>query len=417
MRLITTLLTAAVCCTTATVSADIFTLEGGGQVVGKLVNPKEVPRKTYIIETSSGIQLELDRQDVADVEHQRPAEEEYARIAPQYPDTADAQWKLAEWCREHTLRQQREKHLRRVIELDPEREEAWRALHYSRVDGKWMTQEEVMKSRGYVRYKNRWRLPQEVRLIEERRKRELAEREWYRKLKMYQKWLEDPDRWYQAVERIKEIDDPYALPAIQHNLQEEPNPNLRLLYIESLTGIDSPAAHEILVEQSLVDPNTEVRLTALENLAKTKSPAVVNKFVRYLGSKNNAVINRAAVGLLAMGNEKAVGPLIESLISQHKYKVTIGNPGGGIGMTFAQPNGSAGPNPGGFPSVGGSSGGLAGMSMGSKTKIITRYVANESVLEALVSLTDGPNFGYDVAAWRRWYAAKQTPASLDARRD
>ena len=54
----------------------------------------------------------------------------------------EGQWKLAEWCHEHGLPDQRKTHLQRVIELDPDHVEARRLLGYSKIDGKWMTQEE-----------------------------------------------------------------------------------------------------------------------------------------------------------------------------------------------------------------------------------------------------------------------------------
>ena len=57
----------------------------------------------------------------------RAEETEYERIRPTYADTAEAQWELAQWCREHKLPAQRTVHLRRVIELDPEHVEARRA--------------------------------------------------------------------------------------------------------------------------------------------------------------------------------------------------------------------------------------------------------------------------------------------------
>ena len=82
-------------------------------------------------------------------------------------DTAAAQWELAQWCREHKLSAEREVHLRRVIELDPDHVEARRALGYSKIDGQWTTQEEAMTKRGYVRYKGQWKTPQEVEIAEE----------------------------------------------------------------------------------------------------------------------------------------------------------------------------------------------------------------------------------------------------------
>ena len=108
-------------------SAEVFVLAGGGRLVGELVNRNESPRQKYVIQTADGATVTLDAAQVRKILRQRPEEAEYERICPTYPDTAAAQWELAEWCRQHTLLPQREVHLRRVIELDPEHVEARRA--------------------------------------------------------------------------------------------------------------------------------------------------------------------------------------------------------------------------------------------------------------------------------------------------
>ena len=64
---------------------------------------------------------------------------------------------------------QRETHLRRVIELDPNHAEARHALGYSQVNGKWATRDEVMTQRGYRKYKGKWMLPQEIDVLENKR--------------------------------------------------------------------------------------------------------------------------------------------------------------------------------------------------------------------------------------------------------
>ena len=143
-------------------------LTGGGRVVGELVNRDESPRQRYVVQAADGAKVTLDAAQVQQVLHPRPEEAEYERIRPTYADTAAAQWELAQWCREHKLPKQREVHLRRVIELDPNHAEARHALGYSQLDGQWVTRDEVMTQRGYVKYKGKWMLPQEKELIEKK---------------------------------------------------------------------------------------------------------------------------------------------------------------------------------------------------------------------------------------------------------
>ena len=77
---------------------------------------------------------------------------------------------------ERQLREQREIHLERIIELQPDHEQARSVLGYQRKDGKWITRDELMVKRGYVKGPRGWELPQEVKLREERRMRDLSER-------------------------------------------------------------------------------------------------------------------------------------------------------------------------------------------------------------------------------------------------
>ena len=114
---------------------EVFILRNGGRLVGELLNPDQVPRETYVIRTSSGGQITLPSSQVKDMQHQRPAEIEYEKMRPRYPDTIEGQWELAEWCREHTLLSQRKVHLERILELDPDHEQARRALKYGQYDG------------------------------------------------------------------------------------------------------------------------------------------------------------------------------------------------------------------------------------------------------------------------------------------
>jgi hypothetical protein len=68
-----------------------------------------------------------------------------------------------------------------------------------------------------------------------------------------------------------------------------------------------------------------------------------------------------------------------------------------------------------FP-TGNTKGGI-GMGMGGGgPKVILYYVHNQSVLDALVTIT-GQNFSFDQRAWRTWYAAQTKTPPIDARRN
>lgn len=395
-------------CTVAAAAAraETFVLEDGCQIQGELVNAEESPRQQYVIKTPSGGTVTLSTRQVTKVVHQTAAENEYARIRPSYPDTVEAQWALAEWCQENHLASEREKHLERVIELDPEHAEARRLLGYSKRQGRWVTQEQFNEQRGLRRYKGAWRTQQEIESMERNRQIELAEKQWFAKLKLWRDWLED-DRAEKAAENIGEIDDPNAVRALTHYFEKEPHDEIRILYIKALARIKSPAALEFLTRVSLKDENEEVRLTAIDYLVLDKRPEVIKIYTAALRSKDNDIINRAAVALAHMKDPDAIVPLIDALETVHKYTLTQGKPGG-VSTTFGTGSNSG---VGGFPSAGG-----GGLSVGQQTKVVKRTIRNQEVLDALISLTR-VNYQFDVKGWKAWVMTQKKAPRLDVRRD
>lgn len=381
-----------------TLRADTIVLRDAGRVDGRILNPDQQPRKTYIIETFYGGTITLAADLVAEVIPQRPVEEEYQALRVQSADTAEGHWQLAEWCRENHLADARTEHLERVIQLDPDHADARKALGYYRFNGRWATQDDVMMQRGYVRYKGRWRLPQELELMERRRQEEQAEKAWIGKLKRWRDALQS-DRAEQAAQSIATIDDPTAVPALEQALRDDPIEEFRLLYLAGLASINQPPALSLLVQVSLHDPSEEVRLTAIEHLIPVRQPDLIAAYVKTLRSADNLAINRAAIALRMLKAETALEPLVDALVSTHTYKLTQGTPGG------VNPSFSSGPGGGG-----------SGLSVGQSVQVVKQQLANPAVLDALIELT-GVNYDYDVTAWKHWLASRHPNKTLDARRD
>jgi len=379
--------------------AEVFVLANGGRISGELVNRGESPRKQYMIKVAGEGQITLAASQVEQVLNRRPEEEEYEKIRPAYTDTVEGQWALAEWCRRQKLPVERETHLKRVIELDPNHVEARRALGYIQSDGQWTTQDELMIDRGYKRYKGRWMLPQQIELIESRSKLENAQQEWFQNIKRWRGWL-GTDRDKQARENFNNIADPMAVKALLLNLRDDASLPARLIYIDALAKINTLEAARGLAIASIEDSDEEVRLTCLDRLQSEKRPEIVAYYVGKLRDKDNPVINLAGVALGRMNDPSAVGPLIDAVVTTHKFKIV--NPGGDNSMST-----SFGKGPGG---------GGGGLAMGGGPKIVSKQFANQTVLEALTAIT-GQNFGFDKAAWKRWYAAQKKPETIDARRD
>ncbi len=380
---------------------DVFLLHNGGRVAGELVNRDESPRKKYVVQVADGVKVTLEAGQVQKVLRPRADEAEHERIAPTYPDTAAGQWELALWCRDHRLGPQRETHLRRVIELEPDHAEARRALGYSRIDGQWTTQDELMTKRGLVKYKGQWKYPQEIELLENKRKLESAQQEWCQKVKRWRGWL-GTDRHDQARQNIRTITDLVAIKALTIGLRDDRDPHARLLFVEALSKIDTPEAARALAIAAIYDEVEEVRLSCLDNLQTKPRPEVVAYFVGKLREKDNVVVNLAALGLGRMKDPSAVGPLIDALVTTHTYKISTPGGDGALSPSF-------GTGPGGRP--------VGGLSVGGGPKYIRRQIPNQTVLDALVALTRR-NFNFDKQAWKYWYAAqKKLPDAIDARRD
>ena len=377
---------------------ETFVLQSGGRIEGEIVNPKQSPRENYVIKTASGGKVTLAKGQIKEIIRQTDAEAEYEKMRPQFADTVEGQFAAAEWCRDHGLGRLRDKHLERVIELDPAHKEAHRLLHHVKDEqGRWKDMKQFWEDQGYVFYQGDWVTPQEVELKERSRTTELGAKEWRRRLKLWHGWL-GTDRAEEALANINQIDDPFAVPALTECLGKEAPVSLRKRYIEALARIGSPGAWQVLCQFSLADENEEVRLTCLDYLDDKPSPAIVDYFIQRLKAKENSIVNRAADGLLRMNDRRAIGPLIDALVTSHKRMI----PANQMGNTNAA---FGGPAPGGF-------------SFGTpQAKVVSEFYKNGNVLEALVHLTGGTNFGYEVDAWKAWRASQKKAQSLNARRD
>ncbi len=377
--------------------ADIYVLANDGQVRGELKNTDESPRQKYVILTPEGVTVTLDRGQVKQIIPQSSAEIEFEKIRPTFADTADDQWKLAEWCRENSLTKQRQDVLEHVIELNPDMRQARLALGYQLVDGHWMQKEQIMQQRGYVRYKGEWRLPQEVELIERRQKEDAAERQWFGTLKRWRMWLDGSARADQARDSLLSIRDPYAVPALAQLLHSERDRAVRMLYVQALAAVGTPTAMRVLVDCSLDDADEEIRLACLDRIVGQPSPEIVAAYVAALKSDKNVRINRAARALGRLGDRSAVGPLIDVLVTTHVVQEGDENPNS-VNAAFSPQAGMA-------------------FSTGSSVRKVQRTFTNQPVLDALVALTGGVNLNFDEKAWKTWYASQKTKTPIDVRRD
>ncbi|MFO0818755.1 MAG: HEAT repeat domain-containing protein [Pirellulales bacterium] len=376
---------------------DVFLLNSGGQVEGELVNRDEVPRVNYVVRLESGGEIVLGSRQVSSVVVRNDADRRYEELLPKMPATIEGHWKMAEWCRERSLDTERETHLRAILELDPNHEPARLGLGYTRLQGKWTTNEEYYRELGYVRQGTTWRLPQELAMVTAQDRARKAELEWKSKLRILRGKI-GKKGGERALDEIRAIRDPAAAASLIQWLEsKDESRDMKFLVIELLGRLGTASAINTLAYHAIYDDDPAMRDKALDYLEKYRSPQLVSSVANRLKDENNLIVNRAAIVLGRFGEPSATMPLIDALTTRHKQ--TVG--GGGSGSITPQFSGEGG----------------AGLSMGGGTKVVQIDLQNDNVLSALALIHGGANFGYDKAAWKRWYAEKQTPRTFDFRRD
>lgn len=376
---------------------DVFLLESGGQIQGEWLNRDEQPLTTYHVRRGN-VTFSLPVGQVREAIRQQPAEGEYARRAPLATDTVEGQWELAEWCRKSALTRQRERHLRRIVELNPNHQQARFALGYQFLKGQWITRSDARRNEGYEFYQGKWRTPQEIEILEGRSRGELAEKEWLGRLKRWRKELDDRDKGKLAYSSIAAIDDPVAVHPLGEYFARERVRSVKVLYADVLAKIKTAEAVNVLVERALTDDDEEVFHYCVKKLTEIKPPHVADQFVVALKDNANRKVTRAAMALAKLQDKSTISPLIEALITTHTQVVNTGE------HTTA-----------GFGTGG------TGLVKGNGLETNVYHVHNQPVLDALSKLTSA-DFGFDKKAWRVWYAQEKIAREMSqpvvsARRD
>jgi len=382
--------------------AEVFVLKTGGQIEGQQLNPNRERGQPYQLRTDGGVKLSLADSAVLRVIVKTDLDKQYEAFLLKLENTVESQWNMAEWCKEVGLVEQRKRHLAAVIALDPNHAEARRALGYQRFGSRWLTQDEHMQSLGYARYKGAWRLKQEIEIDSRKSQQELAIKKLRKDIRLWFEQVAIGGRLADFASRnLTAIDQPEAAPALAEVLADTQQPrSLRMRALEMLSKLPPGLASATLVRIAMNDADENLRDACLDELKRQGSQYVLSDFLLELKSKDNSRVNRAAECLERLGNKDATLPLINALVTEHKYVQQQGGPPGSMSTTFS-PNGG----PGG------------GMAMGSKAKIVTERVKNPSVRSALMTLhPTATNNQYDIPAWRDWYSKAQTTSTIDLRR-
>ena len=257
------------------------------------------------------------------------------------------------------------------------------------------THAQRMETLGYHRYRGSWRTQQEIDLDKQAEAVTKSRVVARQRLQRLRRELDKPEAGKNIAGEIRQTNDPFAVMALIAAINTDPVPRVRLLYVEALGNIVSTDAIGALLSLVLNHADSEVRWSAIEQLNDKDSMQVVPALVAALQGPDNQRINRAAVALKTLGDESAVQPLINVLITQSVVSSSAAS-GGKTSETFSPTGG--------------------GLALGSnqKQKIISSQ--NTQVLEALTTLT-GVNYGWDQTRWQLWFLNQGVSSTIDIRRD
>lgn len=399
--------------------ADVVRLKNGGQIRGEVHKDSSVESASEItIVTLSGAAISLDRDDVAFVSPRSLRIEEYETRARAIPDTVEAHWELAEWARVQHLLRQREEQLEYIVRLDPDHEPAQRGLGRSLHNGKWMTRHDVMTSRGYIRHRGKYITQQELDLINRTDVQRQAEQVWRGKVRLWFSWAtgRDESRRKEGMQKLEEVSDPDAIPALVAEMAEHNDREVRLFLVKKLSEIPDPRTVLPLVQQSLDGLDGQVREAAIAAIDDPRRQSAIGMYVSALQNDARQIVRRAGYALGKLGDKSVIPALISALVTQHQYRVTYkeATPSYALGsdgsIGFARNPPLVTPEVEALARTGQLPHGAIVIppptNTVTKTTVITRAQRNTEVLDALKSLS-GENFGFDERTWQLWWAANQ----------
>jgi hypothetical protein len=375
--------------------ADVIELRDGGIIVGKVLNPQD--GQTVRIETEDGTILELDRK-LTKIQASMDRELSYIDKAKARGDSLEDHQALVEACISDGLQTLANAHRERIVELDPNDRQSWDHLKYFKDDasGKWLRREVVMYRRGKVKgEKGRWYTWQEKALMDLDRKyteqRVAAEKELQQRLRGL---TGNAKQQSEAQAYFDNLNNPLVITKLLKLFREDRSQD-RSFYMRLLQQMPPRAVAPAMISIALDDADmtyVNLALDYLENSDEVVREMALASFSGQLKSKKKR--ERAAYCLNPIADERFISILIDSLLSTDL--VVPASPPGALNAGVGRDGG-----------VGFSSGGQ---------KPQQRVNQHKNVLAALTQLTN-QNFGFDVQAWRVWFAQTYSMENLDLRRD
>jgi hypothetical protein len=146
----------------AAASADEVFLKGGGQLSGRIVS-----RTATTIEVDVGAgRIGVPASSVVRIEEGRSALQDYEERAGRLAaGDVDGWIGLAEWAEARGLGTQAREAYHRALAASPDDPRANEALGNLKMGGRWVSEDESYRARGYVQYEGEWITPAEHEAI------------------------------------------------------------------------------------------------------------------------------------------------------------------------------------------------------------------------------------------------------------
>lgn len=425
--------------------ADVIELRGGGQVQGKVVPDPKNKDRVQVLLFQGRHPLSFQKAQIVQVIPKASPLDDYVVKRAKAAATAEAQYQLGYWCDQNRLRDMAKIHYEQALAFDPDFGPAHEKLGHTKVEGSWMTRDDLSAAQGLVKYKGRWITAEEKSKREDAEKLNASQGSWIRRLRMLRQALISgaPDRQREAETQLMAIRDPDAVVPLLRVFGQDDAPRRTLLSLV-LSSIAGPEATAGLVQRILDEPDGEVRSITFDYLKQRKDPKTTVRLIKALGNPDVTVINRAAWALGNLNAVDSVPHLVPVLITYEDRIVTPPLDGGSIsgpnipvapgivpraynnyGVIYTTPpqvsTGAFAMGLGAAPwyatPPGAIPGGMAALPAKppQDAHVETFSYRNVEVLGALQKLT-GQDFGFDADAWHRWITRSFNPHPNPVRR-
>ena len=145
----------------AALFADEVFLQGAGTISGRIV---EQTATTVKVDVGGGIiGVPMSRVDHI-VKARCPLDDYEARAAKLAANDTAGWLKLAEWASKNGLPMNAHDAYEKALASSPDNAEARQALGYTKLNGRWLTEDEAYKASGYVKYNGEWMTPAQAQV-------------------------------------------------------------------------------------------------------------------------------------------------------------------------------------------------------------------------------------------------------------